>query len=218
MSHSVSEATAGSIAGSTASAAVEPDPLASDIRQLAEELASRYRGLGPRAGAHVFLTAAQLALQPKPAPRGTALQALVDETPVRGFDEALAASMAASLDAIFTGCEWLTAAEVGRAYQPDVVNPNSAPSRWRAASKVYAVPRRGQLLFPRYEFTEWFEPQPAMAAVLAALAGLTPLAIASWFESPSSMLNARRPRDLLASDPELVLEAAHDHVRGPGHG
>ena len=48
-------------------------------------------------------------------------------------------------------------------------------------------------------------------------AGL-PIEIASWFESPNSYLDDGRPRDLLASEPELVFGAAADSLVAATHG
>ena len=46
------------------------------------------------------------------------LQRLVDESAVRAFDQRMEASMTKSLEAIFNGSPWLTAAEIGRAARP----------------------------------------------------------------------------------------------------
>jgi hypothetical protein len=41
---------------------------------------------------------------------------------------------------------------------------------------------------------------------------------AFWFAGLSSYLDDRRPQDLLASDPDLVIAAAKDEVEGVQHG
>jgi hypothetical protein len=204
--------------------------------QRAARLASEYAHLGSQQAVELFMAAARLALhlpdrgvaEPRaawaadvPVARAATarpVQALVDAAAYQPFDMRLAASMSKSIEAIFAGTQWLTAAELGRAYQPAVRNPHAIPSRWRSQGRAYAVDRRGQLLFPRYQFDRQFEPLPAQAEVLRTLAGLTPMAIASWFESPSSALGARRPRELLGSEPQRVIAAAADHIQGPLHG
>lgn len=46
----------------------------------------------------------------------------------------------------------------------------------------------------------------------------TPWALAAWFGSPNSWLNNAKPKDLLTSNPERVLEAAQRTKEGPIHG
>lgn len=43
------------------------------------------------------------------------------------------------------------------------------------------------------------------------------LSLALWLMSINSFLNARRPCDALLTDPDLVIEAAKDYMRGPVH-
>jgi hypothetical protein len=151
-------------------------------------------------------------------PRIDALQGLIDRADFKHFDQRMEASMAKSIDAIFSGTQWLTAAEVGHAARPGAANPHSIPSRWRAAKKIFGVERRGQLLFARYQFDAAFEPMPAVARVLNILAKSSPVGIASWFESPNAFLDGVRPRELLGTAPELVVQAAEDSLVGPTHG
>jgi Protein of unknown function (DUF2384) len=151
-------------------------------------------------------------------PRIDALQALVDRSAFKPFDQRMEASMAQSIDAIFKGTQWLTAAELGRAARPDAANPHSIPSRWRAAKKIFGVERRGQLLFARYQFDAAFEPLAAVAGILSVLAASSPIGIASWFESPNAFLDGARPRELLSTEPGLVIQAAEDSLVGPSHG
>jgi hypothetical protein len=146
------------------------------------------------------------------------LQRLVDKTGVKRFDRRMEASMAKSLEAIFNGTQWMTAAELGRAARPTAANPHSVTSRWRTGGRIYGVEWRGQLLFARYQLDAAFEPLPAMASILATLDKSSPIEIASWFESPNSYLDGKRPRELLAAEPDLVREAAEDSLVGPAHG
>lgn len=151
-------------------------------------------------------------------PRLDALKRLVDQVEVKRFDHRMEASMTKSVEAVLNGTQWLTAAELGRAARPTAANPHSVTSRWRAAKRIFGVEWRGQLLFARYAFDEHFEPLPAMVKVLKTLETSSPLEIASWFESPNSYLDGARPREVLASTPELVVQAAEDSLSGPTHG
>lgn len=42
--------------------------------------------------------------------------------------------------------------------------------------------------------------------------------MAYWFRSDNSFLGGKRPQDLLASEPERVIEAAMDEVQEISHG
>ena len=131
-------------------------------------------------------------------------------------DKRMEAFISKSIEAIFSGTQWLTAAELGRAARSKAAIPHSVASRWRASKRIYAVERRGQLLFARYQFDAGFD--PVVTRILATLEQASPIEIASWFESPNSYLDGSRPRDLLASEPELVAEAAADSLVAATHG
>jgi hypothetical protein len=44
------------------------------------------------------------------------------------------------------------------------------------------------------------------------------LSIGFWFDGLNSFLDDRRPKDLLASKPEMVIAAARDEMEGLRHG
>ncbi|HSI59924.1 MAG TPA: hypothetical protein VLA16_20370 [Ideonella sp.] len=148
----------------------------------------------------------------------SSLQAIVDATPVRQVSATRSQLERRAIEAVLQGTEWLSALEAGRRHNPDAVNPHAAVSRWQQAGKVFAIERAGQRLYPAYVFDELGQPQPAVEQILRVLSGYSPFRVASWFESTSSALGGRRPRELLASDPAAVIAAARDHVLGPVHG
>lgn len=148
----------------------------------------------------------------------SSLQAIVDATPVRQVSATRSQLEQRAIEAVLQGTAWLSALEAGRRHNPEAVNPHAAVSRWQQAGRVFAIERAGQRLYPAYIFDELGQPQPALEEVLRVLAGYTPFRVASWFESTSSALGGRRPRELLASDPAAVVAAARDHVLGPLHG
>lgn len=194
-----------------------------DVSRDADRLLHQYAAMPAHRAADVFMLAAHRALRQwtrgvAEPPSAGRLQGLVDTLEPAAFDRALEASMARSLQAIFAGTAWLTAAEVGRARDPEAANPHSTPARWRAAGRIFGVEHRGQTRYPRYLFDALMAPIPAAAEVLAAFGDTPPLAVASWFESPNSWLDGARPRELLATQPQRVVAAAHDHLAGPLHG
>lgn len=148
----------------------------------------------------------------------SALQDLVDASPVRLLTPSRAEMEAKAVAAVLGGTTWLSAQTVGKRQNPDATNPHAVPSRWKKEGKIFSIERAGQALYPSYIFDELGNPLPAVAEILGILRGYTPFRIASWFESTNSMLRGRRPREILATDPAAVVEAARDHVVGPVHG
>lgn len=123
------------------------------------------------------------------------------------------------------GTTWLSSAMVdANSRKADLANAASASktfaraSRWVKEGRVFGIPLNGAKRFPAYAFEPSGQPVPAMQEVLHILSGMSPLAIAAWFESPSSMLGGGRPRELLAQDAKAVISAARELRQGPSHG
>ncbi|WP_218511957.1 hypothetical protein [Variovorax sp. dw_308] len=123
-----------------------------------------------------------------------------------------------AIKAVMTGTEWRTAAELGRLFNPNVVNARSGVNRWRANGRIFGIDHQGRELYPAYVFDATWRPLPAIRKVLDVLTGLPPILIAGWFESTSSALGGKRPRELIASDPDAVLAAAEDRVTRENYG
>ncbi len=89
-------------------------------------------------------------------------------------------------------------------------NPAAAAHRWKANNQLFAVRRDGRDMYPRYALGDDFTPLPVVKQVLKAFTGHDPLRVAGWFESTSSFLGGKRPRELVATNPERVIHAARD--------
>lgn len=145
------------------------------------------------------------------------IEALVEATPLRGPSERELRLRARGTELVLQGTEWLTAEQVAEfrstvqhARAPAVNRANLA-NRWKGDSRVFAISRGGKDYFPRYVFDEAFEPVPAVRRIVQLFGGRSGWALAAWFESPSSFLGGRRPRELLHADPERVIAAAEFH-------
>lgn len=115
---------------------------------------------------------------------------------------------AGALRAVFTGTEWLTAAQIAELAGLGQANRSGAANRWKQLRKVFTLQHDGQDHYPRYLLDDEFRPLAAAEQVLEALVGFSANRLASWFEGRNGLLDGKRPREVLASDPERVVEAA----------
>ena len=132
--------------------------------------------------------------------------------------ETCAALELQAIEAILSGTEWLTGDEVGVRHNPQASNGHATVRRWVDSRKIFAIEHGGRKLFARYQFDPAWKPLPAMAAILETMSGYSPYRIAGWFESTNGYLSGRRPREVIADDPDKIIEAARDHVAGALHG
>ncbi|CAB3740989.1 hypothetical protein LMG22037_06440 [Paraburkholderia phenoliruptrix] len=138
--------------------------------------------------------------------------------PIRHSPSLRAEMEARSVAALLDGTTWLTALAVGEQDNPDDPLPSGGVIDWGREGKIFSVDLAGRTLFPGYIFDELGNPIPEVAEILKIFYDYTPIRIASWFESTNSMLHGKRPRELLATDPAAVVEAARAHAEGSIHG
>jgi hypothetical protein len=111
------------------------------------------------------------------------------------------------LEAIWAGTHWLSAEEI------EVRAPLASTSvleRWEAEGQIFSLERSGRKVYPLYAFDADFRPLAAIEAVLRILGWPGPRAAATFFESTSSFLAGRRPREIVGAQPELVIAKARD--------
>jgi hypothetical protein len=138
---------------------------------------------------------------------------LLKDVPMRAVDKRVADLQARALARVYQGCEWLTADEVGTLGGHGKANPAAAAHRWKDQGLVFALRRTQKDMYPRYVFSDDFKPLPAVKEILQAFGKTSATRIAAWFESTSSFLNGKRPRELIASDPARVVRAAMDAIQ-----
>ena len=143
---------------------------------------------------------------------------MVDQAPIRRADPLIEKLQQRAVEQVLSGTTWLTSKEVSEQTDPAAKNKHALAHRLLSQRRVFAINRRNQNEFPRYQFDPLGQPIDAVARVLEIFQGYTPFRIASWFESTSSELGGRRPREVLADNPSAVVAAAAAHVRGATHG
>jgi hypothetical protein len=89
---------------------------------------------------------------------------------------------------------------------------------WKAEGRIFSVESKGSEYFPIFGLdpVTGYHPYPVLAEALRTL-NASDWVVAAWFVGLSSFLDDQRPKDLLASDPEWVLEAAQDAVSSLNH-
>lgn len=120
---------------------------------------------------------------------------------------------------IFADAIWLLARELSEKANFKSSNPSAGPNRWKLAGKIFAIQHNGKDYFPEYALDEGYRPLPVVKEVMALFGGSkTPWGLAIWFGSENSWLGGRKPRDVLATQPEQVLLAAQAEKEGGIHG
>ena len=133
------------------------------------------------------------------------------------IDISKARMKASALRDVFDGTEWLTAAQITELAGLGQANRSGAANRWKQRHKIFALQHEGQDHYPRYLLDEHFRPLPAAEQVLQELEGFSAGRLASWFESRNGLLGGERPRDVIASDPNRVVEAARRSLEAEQH-
>lgn len=117
--------------------------------------------------------------------------------------------------------DFLPAGEIAKLAGYSEKNPSAQPNRWKKDGAIFAIQHKSVDYFPLYALdpNQNYRPFRAVAEVLRVFGeSRTGWVTAFWFAGLSSYLDDRRPQDLLACDPDLVIAAAKDEVEGVQHG
>jgi hypothetical protein len=131
--------------------------------------------------------------------------------------QAIWAAMQEEMRQVVLG-EMRTAGQLATLAQLDIdeIQPNL--NQWAADGRILSVRHEGIDYFALFALNpaERYQPYPAVADVVQILSRIlnreNSWGLASWFIGLNSLLEDQRPADLLASDPEWVVEAAQDAV------
>lgn len=123
--------------------------------------------------------------------------------------------------AVWTATDWLTAAQLSEIAGFTGANASAQPNRWKRERKIFALRRDGSDYFPGFALDRagGYRPLKGLMPILEAFdKQLDEWDMAIWFVSANSFLGGACPMDLLATQPERVLDAAWDEVAGVLHG
>jgi hypothetical protein len=148
------------------------------------------------------------------------IEALTPDVPLSPNRLIEAGMLAQAIQKIVESNDFAKASDLAKAGHFSKSNPSSQPNRWKKAGLIFAVPYKGNDLYPVYalEFKKGVRPLPVMERLLKALEDKDDWQKAFWFGSVNSYLHNKMPKDLLKSKPEEVLRAAEAEVIGVQHG
>lgn len=105
----------------------------------------------------------------------------------------------------------LSSTEVGELLGSTARNKAAMANRYKHEGKIFAVSYGGADHYPAFQFQEG-ESLPVLARIISQFRGESSWQLAMWFASPSGWLDGRCPMDVVAEEPEAVLEAARRAV------
>jgi hypothetical protein len=112
--------------------------------------------------------------------------------------------------------QFVTAEQIANLAGYSKSNPSAQPAKWRQDRAIFAVKQKGTNYFPLFALNpdDNYRPYKAVAEILHILreTSISDWGIASWFMAVNSFLDNKKPKDLLASDPRLVIDAARDEA------
>ena len=132
-----------------------------------------------------------------------------------------AAMLVRARKAVLESGDWLTAAEVAQLAGLSARNPSAQPNKWKKQGQIFAIHHGGVDYFPGYGLDRDadFRPIKALTQIIGIFAGhKDSWGMAYWFRSDNGLLGGKRPQDVLAAQPEQVIDAARDEVQAIAHG
>jgi hypothetical protein len=147
--------------------------------------------------------------------------ALVPRVPPTPNELKEAAMLARARTAVLESGDWMTASEIASVAGFSASNPSTQPNKWKREGAIFAIRHNGIDYFPSYGLDPQagYRPRKAMAQVIRLFGDSKDgWGLSYWFMSANSFLGGKRPRDLMASDPERVIAAAADEREGVLHG
>ncbi|MFT3929281.1 MAG: hypothetical protein QM709_03185 [Spongiibacteraceae bacterium] len=120
---------------------------------------------------------------------------------------------------VLNGARWLTTSQISEMMM--CTNPNRLLDEWKSSGRIFSIEHNGIEYFPAYGLDSGATCHPLQ--VIAKLitifqARKTSWDIAIWCQFPNSFLAGKRPKDVLAVDPESVVDAARHEAAGVLHG
>jgi hypothetical protein len=141
--------------------------------------------------------------------------------PAPRFSLAEARMIAKAQEKTILATKWVTAKDIAELAGYRSENKTAGVFKWKASNKIFGVKYQSEELYPIYALNKdnGFRPHPGLKPVLELFIGKRDSwGIAYWFAAANGYLGGKRPQDLIADQPDLVLKAAIDSLQGVIHG
>jgi hypothetical protein len=123
-------------------------------------------------------------------------------------------------EAVLSGADWLTAAQVASIAGLSEKNPSAQLHKWKRDGAIFAIRRNAVDYFPGYALdpANEYRPYRPLKKVLQQFGeSKDGWGLAYWFQSVNSFLGGKRPMEMLAKNPDAVVAAAADEAIGVAH-
>lgn len=133
-----------------------------------------------------------------------------------------AAMLLKAKKAVLDEKQWLTASDISEMAGYSKINPSAQPAKWKKDRQIFSIRHQNVDYFPGFALDPKhdYKPLKAMSEVLKVFGDAKDgWGLAFWFMGLNSFLGGKkRPMDLLASEPERVVDAARLELQGVAHG
>lgn len=115
--------------------------------------------------------------------------------------------------------DFLTPEELARFFANHPRLSSAVLKKWEQEHRIFSIDQESHVLYPSYAFSSNGELLTGLKDVVMLLStSKGGWGLAFWFGSSNSYLGGALPRDELSSNPNCVLSAAVNEVRGALHG
>ena len=123
--------------------------------------------------------------------------------------------------AVIESGDWLTADEILQLPGVSSCSDCAQPAQWKQQGKIFTINDYGTEYYPAFglEKNAGYRPYSVMSKIIVIFKdNKDGWGMAYWFQSVNSYLGGEKPQALIGTDPDLVIDAALDEVRGVTHG
>ena len=104
--------------------------------------------------------------------------------------------------------ETYSSSDIARINGSTATNKAALASGWRTKGKIFAMDYKGKQRYPVFQFDNEGKPRKVMADVIKLFDEENKgWQLALWFTNPNAVLNGKMPVEIIASQPESIIDA-----------
>ncbi len=109
--------------------------------------------------------------------------------------------------------ETYSSSDINQINGSTATNKAALASGWRSKGKIFAIDYRGKQLYPAFQFDNQGKPRKVMAKVIKLFDEENKgWQLALWFTNPNAVLNGKMPVEIIASQPESIVDAVKEEA------